>query len=134
MLNPFPSLLAYSMLAPFILRLVLAFIVIDLGILKFNKEKHRWNQTLAALHLNPANLVRQILGGVEVIGGLMLVFGVYTQIAALAFVILFGAEFYIEWKDKSILKRDLVFYLLVMVISLSILLTGAGAFAFDIPL
>ena len=43
-------------------------------------------------------------------------------------------QFYIEYKDATILKRDLTFYTLVLAIAISLLLTGAGAFAFDIPL
>lgn len=134
MLNPFPSLLAYSTLTPFILRLVLAFIVLDLGFLKFGKEKSRWLASLEALHLKPADIWLKILALIDVVGGIMLLVGWYTQIAALAFVLLFGIEFYIEWKDGSILRRDLTFYFLVLAIAISLLLTGAGAYAFDIPL
>ena len=134
MLNPFPSLLTYATLAPFILRLVLAFIVLDLGFLKLGKEKSRWITSLQALHLKPADLWLKLLAGIDIVGGLMLLVGWETQIAALVFVILFGIEFYIEWKDGSILRRDLTFYFLVLAIALSLLLTGAGAYAFDIPL
>jgi uncharacterized membrane protein YphA (DoxX/SURF4 family) len=134
MLNPFPSLLTYSTLAPFILRLVLAFIVLDLGFLKFGKEKFRWIASFEALHLKPADLWVKAIALIDIVGGLMLLVGLYTQIAALAFVIIFGIELYIEWKDGSILRRDLTFYFLVLAIAISLLLTGAGAFAFDIPL
>lgn len=134
MLNPFPSLLTYSTLAPFILRLVLAFIVIDLGLLKFGKEKSRWIASFEALHLKPADLWVKAIACINIVGGIMLLVGWYTQIAALAFVILFGIEFYIEYKDGSILRRDLTFYLLVLAIAVSLLLSGAGAYAFDIPL
>jgi hypothetical protein len=60
--------------------------------------------------------------------------GLYTQIAALAFVILSGIELYTEFTEGNVLRRDIVFYLLVFAISLSLLLSGAGAFAKDIPL
>jgi uncharacterized membrane protein YphA (DoxX/SURF4 family) len=134
MLNPFPSLLTYSTLAPFILRLVLAFIVLDLGFLKLGKEKSRWIASLQALHLKPADLWLKAMALIDIVGGIMLLVGWYTQIAALAFVIIFGIEFYVEYKDGSILRRDLTFYLLVLAIAVSLLLSGAGAFAFDIPL
>jgi uncharacterized membrane protein YphA (DoxX/SURF4 family) len=113
---------------------VLAFITIDLGLLKFGKERARWTASFEALHLKPADVIVKIVGAIDVIGGLMLLVGAYTQIAALAFVILFGAELYIEYKDKSILRRDFTFYLLVVSIAISLLLSGAGAYAFDIPL
>jgi uncharacterized membrane protein YphA (DoxX/SURF4 family) len=134
MLNPFPSLLTYATLAPFILRLVLAFICLDLGLLKFGKEKARWIASFEALHLKPADFWVKVIGLINIVGAVMLFVGLYTQIAALAFVILFGLEFYIEYKDGSILRRDLTFYLLVLAIAVSLLLSGAGAYAFDIPL
>jgi len=134
MLNPFPELLSFSPLAPFILRLVLGLIFLDLGILKFRSERSRWVKSFEALHLNPAELLVIIFGLIEVAGGVLLLIGSWTQIAALVFVVLVGLEFFVEYKDESVLKRDFVFYLLVLTIAISILLSGAGAFAFDIPL
>ena len=134
MLNPFPELLSFSPLAPLVLRLVIGLIFLDLGILKFRNERKRWISSFQALHLNPAELLVTIFGLIEVVGGVLLILGAWTQIAALAFVILVGLEFYVEYKDASVLKRDIVFYMLVLAIAISLLLTGAGAFAFDIPL
>lgn len=134
MLNPFPELLSYGLLAPFLLRIVLGFIFIDLGFLKFKTEKTRWIASFETLGIKPADFFVPLYAVLQIIGGLMLLMGFYTQIAALGFVILTGIELLIEWKTREILKRDLVFYLLLFVISLSILITGAGAFAFDLPL
>lgn len=117
MLNPFPELLIYSMLAPFILRVVLGLVYLDLGVLNWKKTGNM-----------------KVLGLVEVIGAAMLFFGVYTQYAAILFILIGGISFYIEYKDASILRRDIVFYLLVLAISISLLLTGAGAYAKDLPL
>lgn len=134
MLNTFPDLLTYSLFAPFVLRVVLGIILIDLGVLKFRAEKSRWIATFEGLRLKPAEPLVSIFGLIEVVGGIMLIVGLYTQLAALIFVILFLIEFYIEYTEANVLKRDMVFYVLCLAISLSILLSGAGAFAFDIPL
>ena len=134
MLNPFPDLLAYSLLAPLFLRLVLGLIFIDLGALKLRSEKERWITSFDALYLRPADFFVVVYGIVQIMGGLLLLFGLWTQVAALAFAILTGIELIIEWSMREVLKRDLTFYLLIFVISISILLTGAGAYAFDIPL
>ncbi len=134
MLNPFPDLLTYSLFAPFILRVVLGVILIDLGILKFRSEKERWIATFNGLRLRPADTLVSLFGLIEIVGGIMLVVGLYTQIAALVFVVMFSIEFYLEWTEANILKRDLVFYILCLTISLSLLISGAGALAFDIPL
>lgn len=134
MLNPFPELLIYSMMGPFVLRVVLGLIFLDLGILKFKTEKNRWIASFEAIGLRPADTLVTLYGLLQVIGGVMLLVGFYTQIAALAFVIFTSIEIYLEWKEGALLKRNIVFYILLFVISLSLLLTGAGAFAFDLPL
>lgn len=134
MLNPFPDLLTYSMLAPLILRLIVGLIFIDLGILKFKSEKERWMASFNTLNIRPADLFVYLYGALQIAGGVLLLLGLWTQVAALAFVIFTGIELYIEMTAREVLKRDLVFYLLIFTISLSLLLTGAGAYAIDIPL
>lgn len=134
MLNPFPELLTYSMLGPFVLRVLLALIFIDLGSLKFRSEKEGWRASFETLGLRPTDVFVPLYALLQIIGGLMLLTGFWTQVAALAFVIFSGIELYVEWQAREILKRDMVFYLLIFAISLSLLLTGAGAYAIDIPL
>lgn len=134
MLNPFPELLMYSMLAPFILRVLLSLIFIDLGFLKFRGEKESWRASFDTLGLRPADLFLSLYALLQILGGLLLLVGLWTQVAALAFVIFSGTELYVEWKAREILKRDMVFYLIIFAISLSLLLSGAGAYAIDIPL
>ena len=134
MLNPFPELLNYSLLAPFVLRVVLGLIFLDVGALKFRSEKARWIASFNTLGLRPADFFVPLYGLLQIVGGLMLLLGLWTQVAALGFALFTFAELYVEWEAGDVLKRDLTFYLLVFVISLSLLITGAGAFAFDIPL
>jgi len=133
MLNPFPELLN-PFLAPLILRVVLGLIFLDLGILKLRSEKPRWLASFDTLGLRPATLFVPLYALLQIVGGLFLLVGFWTQMVTLAFVICTGIELYVEWKAREILKRDMVFYLLVFSISLSLLLTGAGAYAIDIPL
>ena len=134
MLNPFPDLLMYSFIAPFILRVLLGLIFVDLGVLKLRSEKEGWLTSFETLGLRPADLFVSIYALLQIVGGLLLLIGLWTQVAALAFAIFSGIELYVEWKARDILKRDMVFYLLIFVISLSLLLTGAGKYAIDIPL
>jgi len=44
------------------------------------------------------------------------------------------SETLIEYKEETILKRDLTFYMLITAICISLLLTGAGLYAVDMPL
>lgn len=134
MLSVFPELLNYSLLAPFILRVVLGLIFIDLGFLIFRSEKERWVASFETLGLRPADFFVPFYGILNIIGGGLLLIGLWTQVAALAFAIFTGIELYIEWKAREVLKRDMVFYILLFTISVSLLLTGPGAYAFDLPL
>jgi uncharacterized membrane protein YphA (DoxX/SURF4 family) len=134
MLNPFPELLTFSLLGPFILRVTIGFILFNLGYLKLTREKTRWHTTFETLGLKPESGWTKSFGVLEILGGLALIAGFYTQIAALIFVIITFIELYIEQKESSILARNAAFYLLLFVIALSLLFTGAGFFAFDLPL
>ncbi|MCK5060176.1 MAG: DoxX family protein [Candidatus Pacebacteria bacterium] len=134
MLNPFPELLTFGLLAPFILRVALGILFIDLGKLALQGEKESWKMFFEFLRLRPSTFFVTILGWTEIIGGIMLIAGYSTQIVALVFSALLFIEFVIEYKEESLLKRDIVFYLLMLVISVSLLFSGAGFFAFDLPL
>jgi uncharacterized membrane protein YphA (DoxX/SURF4 family) len=134
MLTIFPELLNYQLMAPFILRIVLGFILFNLGYMKFKSERSRWEIAFEALHLKPKKEFVKGFALLEMIGGIALIVGFWTQIAALVFVIVTFIEMYIEQKEEVLLKRDLAFYLLLFAIALSLLFTGAGFFAFDLPL
>lgn len=134
MLNPFPDLLVYSLLAPFFIRIVAGLVFVNLGVLAFKNEKRSWQISLNTLRVPNPSVAVKILGAVEIALGVMLVLGFYTQVAALILGLLTFAETYVEYKDPAILKRNFVFYLLVLSILLSLLFSGAGAFAIDLPL
>lgn len=132
--NTFPDLLTYGFFSPFILRVVLGYIFINLGYLKLSKETERWKLFFESIHLKPVKIFTYISALIEIIGGIMLILGFYTQITALAFAIITFGELYVEFKVDTLLKRNLVFYLLIFAISVSLLLTGAGFMAMDLPL
>jgi putative oxidoreductase len=134
MLSVFPNLFTYSMLAPFILRVVVGVIFLELGYLKLGKEKSTWSMFFQTIHFRPSHLFVALLATIEIVAGAFLVVGYLTQIAALVMAVILFAEAYVELRDGSLLKRDVVFYTLLLVICVSLLLTGAGAFAFDLPL
>jgi putative oxidoreductase len=131
--NIFPELFSFSLIAPLILRVVLGFIFLNLGYLKLSKENFGWIASLNILGIKPAVFFVGLLGIIEIAGGLLLIAGAYTQLTALILAIISISELLIEYKEESILKRDLPFYLLLAAICLSLLLTGAGLYAVDVP-
>ena len=134
MLSIFPSLLSYGILAPLVLRVLVGLIFIDLAYLKLHSEKKAWNLFFDTIRLKPGHLYTKIFAALEIIGGVLLIIGLYTQLVALVFALITFAECYIEMQDNEFLKRDIVFYVLILAICLSLLVLGAGAFALDLPL
>lgn len=133
-LNTFPNLLTFGILAPFILRLVIGFIAIDLGYLKLGKENVDWRILFETIHFRPSKYFVKIFAFVEIAGGLMLLLGAYVQIVAIIFALAFFCEAVLEYKEESLEDRNITFYVLMFAISLSLIFTGAGAFALDLPL
>ena len=133
-LNTFPDLLTFSMFSPLILRVILGLIVINLGYLKLDKEKNLWQQLFETINIHPSRIFVKVLAFIEIVGGIMLVIGSYTQLTAIIFSILFFCEAVLEYRESSLERRNLIFYVLMFAISLSLVFLGAGAFAFDLPL
>jgi len=121
-LNTFPNLLTFSQLSPLFLRIVLGLIVVDLGILKLGKESIAWKELFETINLHPAKFFVKFLAAIELIGGFMLIIGSYTQLVAIMFSILFLCEAILEYREPVLEKRDLTFYVLLFVISLSLFL------------
>jgi uncharacterized membrane protein YphA (DoxX/SURF4 family) len=132
MLNPFPvqflSLFAYLILRVFVG-----------GILFFLGFSHiRAKETLA--HAFPVRCFPSwdfsvwFFAFFEIVSGLMFIAGLYTQIAAIIGMViaLLVLLFYRPAGDTTFPGR--IFYLLLFAASLSLFITGAGAFAFDLPI
>lgn len=124
MLNTFPTLLVYWLAAPLLLRVVLGVLCIYFGV-RFLREKHIWLPKLP--HNKP---LHQAVASFQILVGLALVFGFYTQIAAL--IALSGAFVALFLKEGSFEKR--AFLLLFFAVSLSLLVLGPGFLAFDLPI
>lgn len=118
-LTLFPQLLSFGFFAPLFLRVVASLYLIYLGKKRLNKQ-YKWTSVL------------------YFISGLAIFLGVYTQIAVILGVLMFKFDFYFEhWTNrKNIpLNPEMFFtYFMAVLILLSLIVTGPGAFAFDLPL
>ncbi len=133
-LNTFPDLLTYGTLSPFILRVVLGFIIINLGYLKLTKEKIAWQELFETIDFHPAHFFVKVLAFIEIVGGLFYLAGAYIQLTSIIFAVLFFCEAVLDYRESELEERDLTFYIFMFTISLSLIFLGAGAFAFDLPL
>jgi len=133
-LNVFPELLSFSFLAPMILRIVLGVITLNLGLLKWKTERERWNLFFKGFGATESGVFVTLFALIEIIGGVALILGLYTQMAALIFAVIGFVEIYAEYKESALVKRNITFYILLFAIALSLLFTGAGAYSLDLPL
>lgn len=125
MLSIFPSLLAFEGFSPLILRLTLGAIFLF------------WAYKRLSPRIKSKNFkdTKQVAAGViEALTGLSLVLGIFTQIGALVSAIVLGWQLIQKMQKKSFLTDGVNYYLILFVISISLLITGAGFIAFDLPL
>ena len=134
MLNPFPELLTYGQLGPLILRIVLGLVFLNLGYLKLTKEKGRWEIFMQAIRLSPPDIFVKALAALEIVLGASLFVGFYTQYAAIGLLLLTVKEALVEYREDVLVARNFVFYVLLTAVLLSLLVSGAGFWAFDLPL
>jgi uncharacterized membrane protein YphA (DoxX/SURF4 family) len=130
----FPDALNYSSLSPLLIRLVLGLILLNLGFLKLSGERKGWIMFLRAVRIPKPNLVCTALGTTEIVTAILFFLGLYTQAAALLVAILSFIQFFIESREESLLRRDLVFYFLLLTLAVSLFVTGPGPYAIDLPL
>ena len=116
----FPSLLSWSELAPFIIRLALGATFIFFAYRNLRKPYMSIRDKSVAI--------------VEGLAGLLLILGLWTQLAALAIVIDLVIRLADRIKNRSFLTDGVNYYLLLLVMAISLMVTGAGLFGFDYKL
>ncbi len=114
MLSVFPEILFLSPLAPFLIRIALG------GVFIFAAWAHVQRQDIAS----------RILSILEFVLAIALVAGAWTQPAALLGSIV--AAVWLFQPTSRVYQPSTI--LLALVMALSLVVTGAGAFAFDLPL
>lgn len=134
MLNPFPHLLTYMLVAPFILRLVLGYAFLLFGYNKLTRNRREKTTFFEKLGLRPGKIYVLVFGVIECIAGLLLVAGFYTQIAALVSGLILLGTILIKWKKPTLLSGETILFVTLFAIALSLLFSGAGFWAFDVPL
>jgi uncharacterized membrane protein YphA (DoxX/SURF4 family) len=120
MLSLFPSFLTYSLFAPFLLRIVLAATILFFAYRNLKTPN--------------APATQKAAGALEVICAILLIIGLFTQAAALIVAIIMVVRLVKKVQQKAFLTDGVNYYLILLVIALSIIMSGAGRIAFDLPL
>ena len=121
-LSLFPYLLSFQQLSPFIIRIVLGVTLAYFGYNKLIGHSHSSGSTSKAY------------GWVEIVIALFLIVGFWTQLAALLNALILIIKLGWKIKEKKFLTGGVNYYILLLVMAISLVLTGAGAFAIDYPL
>lgn len=119
-LSVFPSLLSWQQLSPLLIRMTLGGIFIFWSYKTFFKTSPDSKQ--------------KAVGIIEGVAGILLVLGLWTQVGALTIAIDLVVRLYQKIMAKSFLTDGVNYYLILLVLALSLLFTGAGFVAFDMPL
>lgn len=132
MLNTFPHLLVLGFFAPTLLRVAVACAL-------FYCAYHVYTHRAAPGHANfPVVGRAPWASGFAMIAygifGLMLFFGYYTQIAAILTALSSIKGLVFRERYTSLFPFSASTYALILVISVSLIFSGAGAFAYDLPL
>ncbi len=130
MLNPFPiqflAPLAYT-----VLRLCVGVIFLRLGA-RHLKNKNQKTINMAVPSGSTSLFV--LMGIIELVAGSLFILGAYTQIGAGIALVLTAVQVLRPhlWSYHGYPPR--IFFILLFATSFSLFITGAGAFAFDLPI
>lgn len=129
----FPDLLAFKLFAPLVLRLVSGAIFIAHGYPKLFKDFAGTVGWFDSVGIKPAKFWVLVVGVVEFFGGIALIVGFATQLAALFIAInMIGAIVLV--KRKMGLVNGYEFDLALLAMAVSLMFLGAGFYAIDLPL
>lgn len=133
MLNPFPSLLVYSFFTPTLLRVVAAAVFIYIAQYLLREAKKLESVQLPIVgHMRGWMLWLSVCITVLVAFSLFIGYGVqWAALVGMLIALKHGAA---PKRYHSLLPLPRSSYVLLFVICLSLLFSGAGALAFDLPL
>ncbi len=132
MLNPFP-IMWLSLLAYFILRIVVGATLLHFGIQHF-KHRHALGASFKTFINFLPHFSATTLALLEIIIAGMLIIGWNTQYACLVGIAITLKLLIIRNYISTDLLPTRPYYLLLLGSLLSLFITGAGVFAFDLPL
>lgn len=133
MLSLFPYLLDFQFYGPAILRLALGTIFLVHGWQKLSGDKTQFAGWLESMKFKPGKFWAWLVTLVEFLGGILLVIGLWTQLAALVLAIEFLVIIFWVQRGKPFVGGREFDFLIFMAL-LALLVLGPGALALDLPL
>jgi len=120
MLSLFPHLFQYELVAPFLIRIILGVVFLH------------WSYR--ELKNSSSHSTKKLIGILEGVAGLLLVAGLWTQGVALFATLDLLVRTFERAQKKAFLTDGVNYYLILLVLAVSLLVLGAGIMAFDMPI
>ncbi len=130
----FENALNYWFVAVSVLRIVIGIITIILAKRALGKERFENTQIFTSLGLVPGKFFSFVFGFIMLICGVLLIIGLFTQVAALAITILSLALVLLRLTGRVLSKESNLFFVMLATVCFSLIYFGAGAIALDLPL
>ena len=134
MLSLFPQFLSYDLYGSFLVRVTVALVLLYIGIMTNSVKKPSYEVKMRVRDYSFPRFIPIIFGTAEIITGVFLLVGFLTQLMVLIAIYIFINLFFIEKYAARVFDFKNIFYVAMVVISLSLLFLGPGAFAVDLPL
>lgn len=134
MLSLFPTLLSYNLVVPFVFRLVSGLTFVVFGYRTFTERRGENAVRFERFNLKPGAVWLWALASVEMVGGMLLLAGLFTQSAALVLSLILVAGLIAKQKNPQSLELSPDILFLLFLITASLLFLGPGFYAFDLPL
>ncbi|MDO8482512.1 MAG: DoxX family membrane protein [bacterium] len=134
MLSLFPVLLSYNLAVPTVFRIIVGLTFIFFSYQNANEQKAAKIALFEKTGSTFPSVWLWTLIAIEMVGGSMLIVGLWTQAASLALslILLFGIA--IKQKDATSLPWSKGFLALLFLITLSLMFLGSGFYGLDLPL
>jgi len=114
-LSIFPQLLTFGLIAPLLLRLGVGLFLIYLGRERY-KKVYNWSSVI------------------YILSGILLILGLYTQITSIVSILVISFDYFTDKGSASFSFEKKILFMIMKIILLSLLFTGPGFLAFDLPL
>ena len=137
MLTTFPTLLMYSFYVPTALRVMLAVFFAWMAISHFTHKKAVGDEIDNKVRWVSHEMAVWLVGLVilfELAIALFLFVGAFTQIAAILAALAFAKMAWLRKSMPHYAPLPSSTFIVLAIVALSVLITGAGGFAFDLPL
>jgi len=134
MLSIFPELLPYSFIGIAIVRITIGLVLFYIGLMTLGVKKTSYENEMKMKDFPFSKVVPLSFGIAEITIGLFLIVGFLTQLMILLAVYIFLNLIFIEKFVGRVFDYPNIFYIALILMSISILFLGPGAYSVDLPI